>query len=284
VDFLDKTQRFTIYDFELSLAMGRYFARDRGWLGRAPYIRRLVLGDNEGSPLPEAVRQSLNPAGLFHLSEQARQVLTPEVARGLVTFLENHDFPRLRTQYPDMTDAAYRSALRFLFTVRGVPVLVYGAETGLGLPWDPRHNGLFGIGGDPFNRPLMVFPGTEGWNESIHQTVRAMAKLRKSMPVLRTGSSRFIDPGGSDYSNDLFMVREDEKHPHENPAILFAYSTKGGTFPVLASEMHGATALRNWETGELLTASSEGVMNVQLGPEESAVFVTEPQGLNAAGK
>jgi len=274
VDFLDKTRRFTIYDFELSLAMGRFFARDRGWAGRAPYIRRLVLGGNGEGALPEVLRRALNPAGLFHIPEHAQEVITPEVARDLVVFLENHDFPRLRTQYPAMSDAAYQSAIRFLFTVRGVPVLVYGTETGLGLPWDPRHAGLFGIGGDPFNRPKMVFPGAEGWNEQIYQTVRAMARLRKSLPVLRAGASRFIDPEGSDYSNDLFMVREDEKHPHENPAVLFAYATKGGDFAVRARDVSEAGALRDWETGEVLPMA-EGVARVRLKPEESKVFVIE---------
>ncbi|MEM1059311.1 MAG: alpha-amylase family glycosyl hydrolase [Verrucomicrobiota bacterium] len=277
VDFMDRTQQFTIYDFELSLALRNFFAGERNWLGRAPYIRRLVQGHGGKSYLPETLRTVLNPAGLFVIPPQALEVITPAASRDMAVFLENHDLPRLRTAHPRMTDAAYESALRFLFTVRGVPYLNYGTEIGLGLPWNPAYVGTFGIGGDPFNRPMMIFPGEPGWNDRLHQTTRAMARLRRDYPVLRHGASRFLDPPNSDYSNDLFMVREDEEALAAAPSILYCFSTNGGTFPLSQRRLNQAPSLVNAETGEELRPDGKGRFHVRLRPEHSAVFIIRPK-------
>lgn len=248
--FIDETKYFSMFDFEVSIAALRYFALDRKWNGRTHVLRELI-DDTAPSWGAGLFRAATNPANVLNVSPRGRQ-LTGDRAINWGAFLENHDIPRVRTTYPDMSDEAYVSALAFLFCLPRVPVLMYGTEIGLGYPNDPREQGLFGTGGDPFNRPMMIFPGDPGWNESIHAATKKLIAFRKGNPVLRRGRSRFLFPPGTSRSQDLFLAREDATATTPGaPAILFAYSTEGHDVSIPATEFAGPFAV-DVLTGERL--------------------------------
>jgi glycosidase len=90
----------------------------------------------------------------------------------LVTFLDNHDTPRILTACGDDVDKVW-DALRFQFAVRGVPQLTYGTESSL--------RG----GEEPENRGDMQFPMT-----ATGDLVRALAHQRREHPALRSGATR----------------------------------------------------------------------------------------------
>lgn len=90
----------------------------------------------------------------------------------LGTFLDNHDLDRFLTSCGG-DRGRLRQALALLFTVRGMPVLTYGTESGLAGAAAPR----------PDNRGDMRFgadPALAGW-------VQKLAWLRRDHPVLRQG-------------------------------------------------------------------------------------------------
>lgn len=102
-------------------------------------------------------------------------------ARSLVTFLDNHDLPRLRGQYnAGLSPTSMTQAIALLFTVRGIPCLYYGIEQDLFYPGDP---------GDPYNRPMMT---TFDQNHSFYQLIKKLSLLRKRNPALRYGGTHVV--------------------------------------------------------------------------------------------
>ena len=165
---------------------------------------------------------------------------------------------------------------------------MYGTETGLAVPHHPNHEGLFGIGGDPFNRPLMIWPDTPGWKTEIYNATRSMAHLRQQCPVLRYGDTRFINPSNGSWENDIFMLREwgDVSNPKDEsldlaadsvmdcPRVLFAYSTQGGEFLLSLGDSAPFHYYQMVETGQTIVAV-DGLLPIKLQPEESKVFILQ---------
>ena len=102
-------------------------------------------------------------------------------ARSLVTFLDNHDLPRMRGM--GATFGAMRQAIAMLFLSRGVPCVYYGMEQDLFTPNDP---------GDPYNRPMMA---KFDQNAEFYQLIASLASLRRSHPSLRYGSTHVLAAG-----------------------------------------------------------------------------------------
>lgn len=276
--FLEETDNITQYDFNLSEAARRFFARDREWDGRTYILRETTLGRKgtyyNYNSFNRFLHWVLNPAETLEIPKDSLDAISNEEAKAWVTFTENHDKPRLKSYYPDMSDEAYQSLIEFQFTARGVPLVMYGTETALGIPYHPEHEGLFGVGGDPFNRPMMIWPGHNGWKEEIHQTTKRMAHLRREYPVLRYGETRYLFPEGANKKEDIFMVREPSENESANASrILYAYSTHGGEFLVSFAE-EGVKQSRVVETDEELELV-DGMLPIKLEPEEAKVFVLE---------
>ena len=276
IDFLEATNHITHYDFNLSEAARRFFSRDRGWDGRTYILRETTLGRKgtyyNYNALERFLHWVFNPAETLEIPTASLDAIPDDEAKGWVTFVENHDKPRLKSYYPDVSDEAYKSLIEFQFTARGVPLIMYGAETALGIPYHPEHKGLFGVGGDPFNRPMMIWPGREGWKEDIYQTTKRMAHLRQDYPVLRYGTTRYLFPEGASKKEDIFMLREasEEGLRDNRPRVLYAYSTAGGEFSVpLEDDLKTGTLI---DTGEEISLEG-GTLTVSLQPEESQVFV-----------
>lgn len=114
------------------------------------------------------------PSRLASVLWQDRLYDRPE---GLVTFLDNHDLPRIRTRCHDDAGRLGR-ALIFQMLSRGVPALTYGTEAGL--------QG----GEEPHNRGDMVFGRT-----LLGDYIARLAELRQAHPALRGGVQRVVDLG-----------------------------------------------------------------------------------------
>ncbi len=276
IDFLQETDHITQFDFNVSEAARRFFAGDRGWDGRAFILRELVLGRkaehyNE-RPLQKLWHQVFNPAGTLEIPTRSLDLVSDEEAKGWVNFAENHDQPRVRTFYPHMSDEAYASLIKFQFAARGIPLVMYGAETGLAVPYHPEHEGLFGMGGDPFNRPMMIWPEDAGWKPIIYEATKKMAHLRRQYPVLRYGETRFIYPRSSSGDQDMFMLREPSSceagSGDECAKILYAYSTDGGEFSVYLPDNTKYEVVETGDEGKI-----NGFMTIKLEPEQARVFV-----------
>ncbi len=91
----------------------------------------------------------------------------------LVTFLDNHDLPRLHSICSER-DAL--QALLFQFSIRGIPMLTYGTE--LGLKGDH----------EPFNRADMPW----GTQSAASDMIKTLVSLRKENPVMEKGLG-FVD-------------------------------------------------------------------------------------------
>ena len=278
IDLLAKTEGQTTFDFNLSESARRFFAQDRGWDGRAFLLRETILGRkgcyyNYG-PLRRAFNQSLNPAETLQIPPSSLNKISDQDAKGWVTFVENHDLPRLKSLYPNLSDRAYSSLIKFQFVARGVPMILYGAETGLAAPYHPKHTGAFGLGGDPFNRPMMIWPDSPGWNQTIYDTTKKMAHLRRRYPVLRYGETQFFYPKDSRRERDIFMLREPEScetSESECVQILYAYSTSGGEFKLSLPNAQ-ISQYQVVETGKKGNIQ-DGLIPIKLGAEEAKVFV-----------
>lgn len=93
---------------------------------------------------------------------------------GLVTFLDNHDLPRILTACHGDPERVAR-ALTFEFAARGTPAVTYGTESG-----------LYGQT-EPANRADMVFHMTE-----TGQQLRTLAATRKRHSALTAGVTRDV--------------------------------------------------------------------------------------------
>ena len=91
----------------------------------------------------------------------------------LATFYDNHDMRRL-----DATDAGFIDAHNWLFTVRGIPVVYYGSETGF-MRGQPEHGGNRAYFGQ---ESIDAAPGSD-----IHRNLKRIATLRRQSPALQRG-------------------------------------------------------------------------------------------------
>lgn len=284
MELYQKTKGYTLFNFDLSMNARRFFARVRNWDGRIAVLRDLILGKQghyySQNPLQRFVHQLFDPAETLEVPPNILDVVADADAKGWVNFVENHDEPRLLTEHPQMSEQAYASLMKFIFVSPGVPMLMYGVESGLAVPYHLEHAGLFGIGGDPFNRQMMIWPGDRPWNDRLYDLTRQLTHLRQNYPVLRYGDSHFLYPRGSKPDKDMFFIREPLSCDAEAEGctrVLYAYSTGGGEFLVSLDGLAGTRSIHqveNVETG-FKAGVFDGLIPVRLEPEESKVFVLE---------
>jgi glycosidase len=95
-----------------------------------------------------------------------------------LNLLGSHDAPRLRTIVGgDATRV--RLAILLQATLPGAPCLYYGDEVGLTGGMDPHCRGAF-----PWD--------SSRWEPGLHDTVRALFRLRQAEPALRDGPFRVV--------------------------------------------------------------------------------------------
>jgi glycosidase len=275
VNWYVNTHGYTLLDSQLSQAARRFFTGDRGWDGRAYVLREITL-EHDGQYYNRAlldywIHRILNPSETLEIPRRSLDVISDPNARGWVKFANHPSKPRLFTANPQLSEAAYASLIKFLFVSPEVPLLMYGDETGLAVPYHIDHGGMGGVGSSPFNEPMMIWPEESGWNPSIFQITQTMAHLRQDQPVLRYGETRFLLPEGSHHDQDLFMVREmaGRQEQSESPKVLYAYSTKGGDFQV---SLQWAGQAQNVETQAI---QGQDPITLHLEPESAQVWLVQ---------
>lgn len=123
-----------------------------------------------------------------------------DAAADLVTFIDNHDMPRMQSE--GATDNDVLEMMKILFGIRGVPCVYYGLEVFL-------HNQTDG-GRDPYNREMMVF-GADSKAPGV-KLLGELARFRKQHLALRYGITRLIAAGNSEamimreYQDDSVIV------------------------------------------------------------------------------
>lgn len=99
-------------------------------------------------------------------------------AQDLITFIDNHDLPRLLSE--GISEGNFQEGLKLLFALRGVPCIYYGSENLL-------HNKTHG-GRDPYNRDWMSF---KEQSDGI-SLIKSLTQLRKVHPSLRFGKTQIL--------------------------------------------------------------------------------------------
>ena len=216
-------------------------------------------------PLAFALRESIcGGASLGNLGTVLFADREYADASRLVTFVDNHDLPRLMSV---CSLPRAKLALASLFLLRGTPALLYGTEAGL-------------VGErEPDNRGDMRFP-PQGSPE-LYAHVRALSHLRAAHPALAHGSTRLVGFDG----DVLLLARESDgervlvalnNRDVERGVPLFGPSVKGcmlrdlqsGAKEDLGAARVPASGFRAWslgaETCAVASASSVGPREVEL--------------------
>jgi glycosidase len=232
-DLIRSVGDVSVIDFDFTESARAYFSGDRSWFGHRSNLESAangrVLGWQPFSLLPPWLT---NPANLL------RPMLpsNTEAAKSWVTYLHEHDIPALRTFRPGMNDAEYSALIAFLMTARGVPMITWGGEIGISVPPMPRNNGLNGMGGDPFTRPMMLFPGQRGYNPALANLTRRMVDLRRRYPVLRYGDTAFLrDRFNPFVGQTILMLRRPSQagSPKLDPtSVVYGFSPNGGRYTI----------------------------------------------------
>ncbi len=130
-------------------------------------------------PLAFAMRDVFANNGDFHEIDNTITTENTDFAspNDLVTFVDNHDIPRLLSVNNDMN--WLHEALALLLACRGIPVVLYGDEQYL-------HNDTNG-GNDPFNRVWMSSFDT---STTAYKLINRMASLRQANSALAYGTSQ----------------------------------------------------------------------------------------------
>ncbi|AKC87657.1 alpha-amylase family glycosyl hydrolase [Pseudoxanthomonas suwonensis] len=100
----------------------------------------------------------------------------------LATFYDNHDMRRL-----DADDTGFIDAHNWLFTVRGIPVVYYGSETGF-MRGQAEHGGNRAYFGQ---KRIDAAPGSD-----IHRQLKRIAHLRRESPALQRGLQVNVELAG----------------------------------------------------------------------------------------
>ena len=220
----------SVIDFDFTESARSYFSGDRSWFGHRSNLETAANGHVVGwQPFHLLPSLLVNPANML----KAVLPSNTEAAKSWVTYLHEHDIPALRTFRPGMTDAQYSALIAFLMTARGVPMITWGGEIGISVPPLPRNHGLNGMGGDPFTRPMMLFPGQRGYNPGLATVTRQLVELRRQYPVLRYGNTEFLrDRNNPFIGKTILMLRRPSvtAHTKDRTGILYAYAPGGGRF------------------------------------------------------
>lgn len=196
--------------------VGEYYGGGPGHAGAGDFYRstRMTMFDFEFRDAVQSVfLHNGSMAQFVQLWENDSRLID---ARSLVTFIDNHDLPRMRGQ--GMPLAKMKQALSLMFAARGVPCIYYGLEQDLFTPNDP---------GDPFNRPMMTsFDRTAELFKLTHD----LAQLRKAHPALRYGQTHLV------HLSEKILAFE---RVDGNDRVFFAASTN----PISGSDRFDMTGL-----------------------------------------
>jgi glycosidase len=190
-------------------------------------------------------------------------------ANKLETFIDNHDRARFLTWANDNYQRL-RSALTFMMTTRGVPVIYYGTEQAD----DGNGNASEVPIANKDNRKDM-----ESFDEdsNIYNHIEHLTAMRAAYPSLQIGTQREM---WSDTSVYGFSRRVDGTGQETITLSTNSWTNQTHTIPLRAeSTLTVGTVLTNaMDTSETVTVASGGVtgkqITVTLSEHETAVYVT----------
>jgi glycosidase len=115
-----------------------------------------------------------------------------------VVFLDNHDLNRFFSVVGEDL-RKYKSAMAFLLTTRGIPMIYYGAEIGMKNFTDPdgkvREDFPGGWAGDASNK--FQASGRTAEEQEIWEYIRKLAQYRQATPALQSGRlTQFVPVDG----------------------------------------------------------------------------------------
>lgn len=140
-----------------------------------------------------------NNESIYRIYETlAKDFLFPDPNR-LMVFLDNHDLKRINWVTRGDT-ARTHEALTMLFTVRGIPEMLYGTELGLQGGKDDGHIRMDFPGGFPGDSLNAFEPtGRTPEEQRMFQFTQALLRLRKEHPALTRGSLTQFRPSDEVY-------------------------------------------------------------------------------------
>lgn len=190
----------------------------------------------------------------------ARDGLYPRPDR-LVTFLDNHDTPRLAA-VPEVTPARYRLAVTFLLTTRGIPQLTWGDEINLPGHGDDRQSIPGAWPGD--SRDAFSATGRTPEEQATFEAFQTLLRLRKNSPALRLG--RTVEVAAT---KEMFaFVRV-----HQNETILSVLNFDAAPADlVLPKEPLGTPKTLERVFGEGQAIVKDGTVSIAIPGERAGVF------------
>ena len=171
----------SVYDFPLSEAIRNVAGHneDLGFFGR--WKRFMDLRKEFPGEAYRIRRPNPDAHQLQNLFARDSSYKNPHL---LTTLVENHDMPRFITAAgPDAKDK-FKQALALEFTVRGIPLLYYGAEDGMGLRGDEDLRADRRSGDDPDMRSF----------------VKTLTGLRHESVALRRGEQKELHCDSTSYA------------------------------------------------------------------------------------
>ncbi|HMP71719.1 MAG TPA: alpha-amylase family glycosyl hydrolase [Kiritimatiellia bacterium] len=197
----------------------------------------------------------------------------PDARDRLVTFLDNHDFPRfMNAANANNNTARLHVATTFLYTSRGIPSLYYGTEQN------------FNGGHDPQNRENMFdgqFPATGpsvgdrfDMTETTFQHIARLTNFRRLYPALRRGTHHNLwhnpdGPGLFAYARrledqEVFVMMNTSPTPQQLAARPTMYPP-------------GTRLVNLLNTQEIVTVTggNDGIPPIPIAGTTSKIFIAE---------
>ncbi len=189
-------------------------------------------------------------------------------ANKLETFIDNHDRARFLTWANDNYQRL-RSALTFMMTTRGIPVIYYGTEQADDGNGNASENPI----ANKDNRKDM---SSFDEDSNIYNLIQQLTAMRAAYPALQIGTQREM---WSDTTVYGFSRRDDTSGAEAITLSSNSWAPQTRTIPLRAeSTIAVSTVLTNaMDTSETVTVTSGGVtgkqITVTLGEHETAVYV-----------
>ncbi|MDF1478701.1 alpha-amylase family glycosyl hydrolase [Leifsonia sp. H3M29-4] len=189
-------------------------------------------------------------------------------ANKLETFIDNHDRARFLTWANDNYQRL-RSALTFMMTTRGIPVIYYGTEQADDGNGNASENPI----ANKDNRKDM---SSFDEDSNLYNHIQQLTAMRAAYPALQVGTQREM---WSDTSVYGFSRRDDSSGAEAITLSSNSWTNQTRTIPLRAeSTIAVNTVLTNaMDTSETVTVVSGGVtgkqITVTLGEHETAVYV-----------
>lgn len=197
------------------------------------------------------IRNSLSADSFARALETLRRRLPQEAEWGMLTFLGNHDTPRILTECGgDMECVILLFA--FILTYPGAPLIYYGDE-----------NGMEG-GNDPDCRRPMNWNEAE-WNPFIRENIKRLIHLRRTHGALRRGQFEI------GYAND--RVFSFYRHGQDESIFVILNNTpvaRHVEIPVLFAD---GALLQDGLSGECYQVSDGRLLFNPLPPRQALVLI-----------